>query len=291
MIPRSVLRQAQAAVARRSTTAAAIPRTTPAFASITPLPLPRQSQLQASRASYLAAPRVVGGSRRWVSSEAKKAEAEKTADASKPAEKDAEAGKAGSAEEQLRKEIEEKNKEIISLKVGIRLLGNTSTVLSERKPPADNDKYLRSVADFRNLQARAERDIAASKQFGIQKFAADLLDSIDNLDRALGAVPAEKLAPAADGANKELIELHSGLRMTERVLFATLKKHGVERYDPLEPAADGKPQKFDPALHEATFQAPAPGKQDGEIMYTQTKGFLLNGRVLRAAKVGVVKNG
>lgn len=41
---------------------------------------------------------------------------------------------------------------------------------------------------------------------------------------------------------------------------------------------------------EATFQAPQPGKEDGSVFYTQSKGFTLNGRVLRAAKVGVVKN-
>ena len=65
----------------------------------------------------------------------------------------------------------------------------------------------------------------------------------------------------------------------------TLKKHGLERFDPAE--GDGK---FDPNRHEAVFQAPQPGKEDGSVFYTQQKGFLLNGRVLRAAKVGVVKN-
>ena len=65
----------------------------------------------------------------------------------------------------------------------------------------------------------------------------------------------------------------------------TLKKHGLERFDPGE-AGD----KFDPNRHDAVFQAPQQGKEDGTVFYTQQKGFLLNGRVLRAAKVGVVKN-
>ena len=73
--------------------------------------------------------------------------------------------------------------------------------------------------------------------------------------------------------------------MTETILLQTLKKHGLERFDPSE-AAD----KFDPNKMEATFQAPQQGKEDGSVFYTQSKGFLLNGRVLRAAKVGVVKN-
>jgi molecular chaperone GrpE len=67
--------------------------------------------------------------------------------------------------------------------------------------------------------------------------------------------------------------------------MATLKKHGLERMDP-----SVESEKFDPNKHEATFQAPQQGKEDGTVFYTQQKGFTLNGRVMRAAKVGVVKN-
>lgn len=63
--------------------------------------------------------------------------------------------------------------------------------------------------------------------------------------------------------------------------MSTLKKHGLERFDPGEPTEDGKPQKFDPNLHEATFMAKVEGKEDGDIMHVQSKGFILNGRVLR----------
>ena len=69
--------------------------------------------------------------------------------------------------------------------------------------------------------------------------------------------------------------------------MSTLQKHGLERFDPLEA---GKERKFDPNLDEAIFMSPAEGKENGDVMHTQSKGFLLNGRVLRAAKVGVVKN-
>ena len=73
--------------------------------------------------------------------------------------------------------------------------------------------------------------------------------------------------------------------MTETILMQTLKKHGLERFDPSVEA-----EKFNPNLHEATFQTPVEGKEDGSVFMTQQKGFVLNGRVLRAAKVGVVKN-
>lgn len=173
-----------------------------------------------------------------------------------------------SPEESLRKELEAKEKEIVDLK----------------------DKYMRSVADFLNLQERTKRDMENARNFAIQRFAVDLLESIDNFDRALLAVPAEKLKAEVTESNKELMDLVSGLRMTQNILLNTLKKHGLERFDPSEPAEDGKPQKFDPNVHEATFMTKVEGKEDGDIIHTQTTGFKLNGRVLRAAKVGVVKN-
>jgi molecular chaperone GrpE len=71
--------------------------------------------------------------------------------------------------------------------------------------------------------------------------------------------------------------------MTENILMSTLEKHGLERMNP-----DG--EKFNPNEHEATFMAPQPDKEDGSVFHVQQKGFKLNGRVLRAAKVGVVKN-
>ena len=141
-----------------------------------------------------------------------------------------------------------------------------------------------------------------------------MIESIDNLDRALGSVPPEALSPdslsssesttlntssedpnvaapqeavsEADAPNKDLLNLHAGLRMTESILMSTLKKHGLERFDP----QDGEGRKFDPRLDEATFMTKVEGREDGDVFHTQSKGFILNGRVIRPAKVGVVKN-
>lgn len=177
------------------------------------------------------------------------------------------------------------------------------------------------MADFRNLQDRTRRDIDGARQFAIQRFATDLLESLDNLDRALDSVPEESLNPDSESAtatsntsaadpnlaapqertsptssispdgstsdpSRDLINLYGGLRMTESILLSTLKKHGLERFDPME----GAGRKFDPRLDEATFFTRIEGKQDGDVFHTQQKGWTLNGRVIRAAKVGVVKN-
>lgn len=128
----------------------------------------------------------------------------------------------------------------------------------------------------------------AAKDFAIQKFAKDLVDSVDNFDRALTTIPAEKLTISAEERNEhqqDLITLYEGLKMTENILMSTLKKHGLERFDP---SVEG--EKFNPNEHEATFMTPMAGKEDGTVFHTQQKGFKLNGRILRAAKVGVVKN-
>lgn len=141
---------------------------------------------------------------------------------------------------------------------------------------------MRTVADFRNLQDRTQREVKTAREFAIQNFAKDLVESVDNLDRALTMVPAEKLA-SQDEAAKDLVNLYDGLKMTEGILMQTLAKHGLER---LSPEGD----KFNPNEHEATFMAPQPDKEDNLVFHVQQKGFKLNGRVLRAAKVGVVKN-
>ncbi|PSK36110.1 GrpE, mitochondrial [Elsinoe australis] len=168
-------------------------------------------------------------------------------------------GEAGKQDAAAAKELEKKTKEVLDV----------------------TDKWKRSIADFRNLQEQTRREVTAARDFAIQRFAKDLIESIDNLDRALETVPQEKLTDE----NKDLKALHDGLRMTEKILMSTLKKHGLERFDP-----SAESEKFDPNKHEATFQVPQPDKVDGTCFHTQQKGFILNGRTLRAAKVGVVKN-
>jgi molecular chaperone GrpE len=143
---------------------------------------------------------------------------------------------------------------------------------------------MRSVADFRNLQDRTQREMKSARDYAISKFAKDLVDSVDNLDLALAQVPEDKLKAAEKTEHlQDLVNLFEGLKMTENILMQTLKKHGLERFDP-------HGEKFNPNEHEATFMTPMAGKDDNTVIHTQQKGFRLNGRILRAAKVGVVKN-
>ncbi|KAK1987886.1 GrpE protein [Colletotrichum cereale] len=188
---------------------------------------------------------------RWYS------DAKETAEAPKEGEKPAD-----DAESALKKQLETKEKEAADWK----------------------DKCLRTIADFRNLQDRTQREVKQARDFALQKFSKDLIDSIDNLDRALSMVPQEKInAPEKTGDLQDLANLYEGLKMTDDILMSTLKKHGIERFDP-------EGEKFNPNEHDATFMAPQPDKEDNTVFHVQQKGFKLNGRVMRAAKVGVVKN-
>ncbi|OUM51541.1 hypothetical protein BVG19_g644 [[Candida] boidinii] len=139
------------------------------------------------------------------------------------------------------------------------------------------DRYVRSLADFRNLQETTKREIKKAQDYALQKFARDLIESVDNFGHALSAVKEDSLK-----TNQEILQLYDGVKMTRDIFEKTLSRHGLKKIDPLD-------EQFDPNRHEATFETPQEGKEPGTVFYVQQPGFELNGRVLRAAKVGIVK--
>lgn len=156
----------------------------------------------------------------------------------------------------LKSKLEKKEKELVEMK----------------------DLYVRSIADFRNLQETTKREIQKAKDFALQKFAKDLIESIDNFGHALSAVKEDSVK-----ANDEIKQLYDGVKLTRDVFEKTLQRHGMKKIDPID-------EEFDPNKHEATFQAPNPEKEPGTVFFVQQPGYELNGRVLRAAKVGIVKS-
>lgn len=142
------------------------------------------------------------------------------------------------------------------------------------------DQLLRSIADFRNLQESTKREVTKAKDYALQKFAKDLLDSVDNFDRALAVVDADKRTDTEN--HKELVDLYEGIKMTQNIFEKTLASHGLKKINP-------EGEKFDPNQHEATFEAPHPNKEAGTVFFVQQSGFIYNERVIRAAKVGIVR--
>ncbi|KAI5963918.1 mge1 [Candida theae] len=138
--------------------------------------------------------------------------------------------------------------------------------------------YAKAKADFISLQETTKKEVQKAKDFALQKLAKDLLESIDNFNFALDHVKDETLK-----ANEEVKNLYEGVDMTRNVFEKTLQRHGIEKIEPLG-------EKFDPNLHEATFEIAQPDKEPGSVFFVQQSGYTLNNRVLRPAKVGVVKS-
>jgi molecular chaperone GrpE len=142
------------------------------------------------------------------------------------------------------------------------------------------DRLLRLAADMDNLRRRTEREVADARKYAVQKFAADMLVVNDNLQRALEAVPAERHQSGED-AFKALIE---GVELTRREMDRLLQRNGVARI-----AAEG--ERFDPNRHQAVFEIPNAEVPTGTVIQVMQDGFTLGDRVLRAAMVGVSKDG
>lgn len=139
------------------------------------------------------------------------------------------------------------------------------------------DQAMRALAEAENTRRRVERDKEDAIKYAVTKFARDLLEVSDNLNRALGSVTDEQL-----GENDAAKGLLNGVAGTEKQLLATFEKHGLVRIDPME-------QPFDPNYHQAMFEAENTGKIPGTVIQVVATGYLLNGRLLRPAMVGVAK--
>ena len=142
------------------------------------------------------------------------------------------------------------------------------------------DNLLRSLAEQENTRRIAARDVANAKSYAISSFAKSLLDTSDNLTRALEAVPIEL---RTDRANHPILaNLYEGITMTEDGLNKAFNKVGLVKFGNIG-------EKFDPNLHMALFEYPDPTGSPGHIGQVMKVGFMLNDRVIRSAEVGVVK--
>ncbi|AWT50069.1 nucleotide exchange factor GrpE [Psychrobacter sp. YP14] len=139
----------------------------------------------------------------------------------------------------------------------------------EGEVKAAKEGQARANADAYNAQKRMEQETEKSRKFALQKFAKELLEVVDNLERAIVSVQAD------DDADDAILE---GVKLTHKSFLNVLNKQGVEVVDPQN-------AKFDPELHEAVGIDPeAPADTVGDVLQ---KGYTLNGRLLRPAMVKV----
>ncbi|WP_417659683.1 nucleotide exchange factor GrpE [Pseudidiomarina sp.] len=144
---------------------------------------------------------------------------------------------------------------------------------AEQRSEDANDRAVRAVAEMENVRRRAALDVDKAHKFALEKFAGELLDSVDNLERAL------EIAAAAD-VNQSFLE---GIELTHKNLLSTLTKFGVEAVGQVGDA-------FNPELHQAMAMQPSEEHENNTILAVMQKGYTLSGRLLRPAMVMVVKN-
>ena len=134
----------------------------------------------------------------------------------------------------------------------------------------ERDEYLdalrRLKAEFENYRKRQERERARILEAASERLVVELLPVLDNLDRAL----------EAEG------DIREGVRATRGQLADVLAKEGL-----LPVASDGQP--LDPNVHEAVMGQPSEDHEEGTILQTFERGYLLNGKPIRPAKVVVAK--
>lgn len=136
-------------------------------------------------------------------------------------------------------------------------------------------KFYYLAAESENMRKRFEREKDNWIKYGNEKILSSLLEVVDNLDLTLGALVNENDAKVKN--------IGIGIEMVRKQFLEVLGQNGLTLIESM-----GK--IFDPNFHEAMGQKPAEGKKENEIIFEYKKGYLLNGRLLRAAKVIVAKN-
>jgi len=135
----------------------------------------------------------------------------------------------------------------------------------------EKDEYLelarRTKADFENFRKRVAGDVQAAQARGKAEVAREVIDAVDNLERAL---------EASDGGDG----LAEGVQMVLGNLRETLQRHGIEAVDP-------KGEKFDPNQHEALSTMPVEGTEGGTVVEVMQKGYRMGEQLIRPARVVV----
>ncbi|MDH3647409.1 MAG: nucleotide exchange factor GrpE [Gammaproteobacteria bacterium] len=140
---------------------------------------------------------------------------------------------------------------------------------AEAQMQTSQDQFLRAAAELENFRKRAGRDLEFARKYGLETFAAELLQVRDSLELGLAAEEAS------------LESLHEGTEMTLRLFGQVMKKFGIVQIDP-------KGEPFDPLLHEAMVMLESDAEPNTIIEVVQ-KGYQINDRLLRPARVVVAK--
>ncbi|MEA3291153.1 MAG: nucleotide exchange factor GrpE [Pseudomonadota bacterium] len=145
-----------------------------------------------------------------------------------------------------------------------------------REAEVFKDQYLRAKAEMENIRRRSQKEVANTRKYAIDSFAAELLPVKESLDRAAQVELDEN-------AGEAVTRMVEGLTLTLRQLDAAFNKFSISEVAP------EKGDPFDPELHQAMTMLPTDEVAPNEIVDTVQKGFRLQDRLLRPAMVVVAK--
>lgn len=150
-----------------------------------------------------------------------------------------------------------------------------NAALDELKEEAEKSRnqMLRAMAEMENMRRIAQRDVSKAHKYALEKFVRELLPVIDSLEGGLGA---------AEQDSEEMKPLREGMQLTYKMFLGVVSKFGVEQLDPHE-------QPFDPEQHEAVSMQPSEDFKPNTVLMVVQKGYVLNERVIRPARVIVSK--
>ncbi len=135
------------------------------------------------------------------------------------------------------------------------------------------DEYLRLAAEFDNYKKRTSRDFSNLVKTANEGLIVELLDVLDNFERAF----------SSRNENLDVDTYHKGIEMLHGKLLDTLSKEGLQRFESVG-------HKFDPRFHEAVMQVDNSEAEPDTIAIEIQPGYTLNDKVIRHARVGVVRS-
>jgi len=139
------------------------------------------------------------------------------------------------------------------------------------------DRWMRAEAEMQNLRTRTKREVDEARMYAVQKFARDVVEAAENLRRGIENLP-KRQAPEVEIVTK----LREGFESVERSFVGLLERNGIVGDDPV-----GKP--FDANLHQAMAEQPSEEHPAGTVLQAWSRGWTLNGRLLKPAMVVVSK--
>lgn len=150
--------------------------------------------------------------------------------------------------------------------------------LLKSKADKNMDLAVRAKAELENVRKRAEQDVSAAHKYALERFVTELFPLLDALEQGLNTLPKEE----------QFSSVTEGMNLCIKMFEDVLVKFGVEGINPSTDS--GSDTQFDPAQHEAILMQPAEGVANGSVLKVVQKGYSLNKRVLRPARVIVAKS-